>query len=95
MLTATNRVQKLVTFSPQLYSNAETKAKQLGIPFAEYLRHLIIKDVEKDIADLPMVDAETNKRIGESLEAYKRGEYTTIKTKEDLEKYFAEIHKQI
>lgn len=78
MITATNRVQKLVTFSPQLYYNAEVKAKQLGIPFAEYLRHLIIKDVEEDIMDLPMVDAETDRRIGESLKAYEEGRYTEI-----------------
>ena len=52
MTATTNRVQKLVTFSPRLYFNAEVKAKQLGIPFAEYLRHLIIKDVEEDIEDM-------------------------------------------
>ena len=78
MTTAINRVQKLVTFSPQLYYNAEAKAKQLGVPFAEYLRHLIIKDVEEDIADLPMVDAETDRRIGESLKAYEEGRYTEV-----------------
>lgn len=78
MTTATNRVQKLVTFSPQLYYNASSKAKQLGVPFAEYLRHLIIKDVEEDITDLPMVDAETDRRIGESLKAYEEGRYTEI-----------------
>ena len=49
MKIAPNRVQKLVTFSPQLYFNAEAKAKHLGVPFAEYLRHLIIKDVEEDV----------------------------------------------
>ena len=95
MITATNRVQKLVTFSPQLYYNAEVKAKQLGIPFAEYLRHLIIKDVEEDITDLPMVDAETDRRIGESLEAYKRGEYTELKTKKDIENYFNKLNSEI
>ena len=78
MTIATNRVQKLVTFSPQLYYNAETKAKHLGVPFAEYLRHLIIKDVEEDVADLPMVDEETDRRIGESLKAYEEGRYTEV-----------------
>ena len=95
MKTAPNRVQKLVTFSPQLYFNAEAKAKHLGVPFAEYLRHLIIKDVEEDVSNLPMVDEETNKRIGESLEDYKKGRYTSIKTKKDLKQYFEDIHKQI
>jgi len=89
MTTVTNRVQKLVTFSPQLYYNAEAKAKQLGVPFAEYLRHLIIKDVEEDIADLPMVDAETNKRIGQSLKDFAEGRYIEIDPSKDgeLEKF--------
>jgi len=88
MTTVTNRVQKLVTFSPQLYFNADTKAKQLGVPFAEYLRHLIIKDVEENIADMPMVDEKTDKRIGESLKAYEEGRYTEIDptNKEEMNK---------
>jgi len=89
MTTVTNRVQKLVTFSPQLYFNADTKAKQLGVPFAEYLRHLIIKDVEEDIADLPMVDEETDKRIGQSLKDFEEGRYIEIdpSNNEELEKF--------
>ena len=49
------------------------------MPFAEYIRHLIVKDVEEDIDNnLPMVDAETNRRIGESLKAYAEGRYTEV-----------------
>ena len=48
------------------------------VPFAEYIRHLIVKDVEEDIDNLPMVDAETNRRIGESLKAYAEGRYTEV-----------------
>lgn len=72
-----DRVQKLVTFSPQLYHNAEMKSKQLGVTFAEYVRHLIINDVEED-TNLPMVDEETNKRIGQSLKALKEGKFSVI-----------------
>ncbi len=71
-------IQKLVTFTPQLYSNAEAKAKQLGVSFAEYIRHLIINDVEEDVTTFPMVDADTNRRIGESLQAYKEGRYSEV-----------------
>ena len=89
MTIVANRVQKLVTFSPQLYFNADKKAKQFGVPFAEYLRHLIIKDVEEDIANLPMVDAETNKRIGQSLKDFEEGRYIEIdpSNNEELEKF--------
>jgi len=89
MITTTHRVQKLVTFSPQLYYSADTKAKELGVPFAEYLRHLIMKDVEKDVANIPMVDEETDKRIGQSLKDFAEGKYIEIDASndEELEKF--------
>lgn len=77
MATTLDRIQKLVTFSPQLYYIAEIRAKRLGVPFAEYVRHLIIKDAA-DTTSLPMVDVETNQRIGASLKAIKQGQFTTI-----------------
>ena len=78
MQTMIDRIQKLVTFSPQLYGRADKKAKQLGVPFAEYIRHLIIKDVEADITDYPMVDPDTERQIGESLKALEEGRYVDI-----------------
>lgn len=78
MQVAQHRVQKLVTFSTKLYNNALARANSLGIPFAEYIRHTIIKDIEEKVENLPMVDEEINKRIGESLKAYKEGRFTEV-----------------
>jgi len=78
MQTTTDRVQKLVTFSSKLYGNAVARANSLGIPFAEYVRHTLIKDIEKSIENLPMVDEETERRIGESLKDLKEGRYTIV-----------------
>ncbi len=76
--TKKSRVQKVVTFSPQLYFCADTKAKQLGVPFAEYLRHLVLKDVEKEAEEIYMVDEETERRIGESFKALNEGRYFDV-----------------
>ncbi len=73
-----DRVQKLVTFSPKLYNSAIARANSLGIPFAEYVRHTLIKDVEESTKNLPMVDAETEKRIGQSLKDLEEGRYIEI-----------------
>jgi hypothetical protein len=78
MQTSTQRVQKLVTFSSKLYDNAIARANSLGIPFAEYVRHVVIKDIEKDIDNLPMVDNETNKRIGQSLKDIEEGRFIEV-----------------
>lgn len=78
MQTSVDRIQKLVTFSSKLYNNARARADSLGIPFAEYLRHVVIKDIEKNTKDLPMVDEETNKRIGQSLKELEEGRYIEV-----------------
>ena len=78
MQTTSQRVQKLVTFSSKLYDNAISRANSLGIPFAEYVRHVVIKDIEEGKENLPMVDEETNRRIGESLKAYEEGRYIEV-----------------
>ena len=89
MQTTQDRVQKLVTFSAKLYNNAVARADSLGIPFAEYVRHTLIKDVEESNKNLPMVDAETEKRIGQSLKDLEEGRYIEINpsNKEELKRF--------
>lgn len=84
----TARIQKLITFSPQLYEVVVSKARHLGLSFGEYMRHLAIIDVKDEIEHLPMVDEETDKRIGESLKALKEGRYSVIdpSNEEDLDR---------
>ena len=92
MQTTQNRVQKLVTFSPKLYNSAIARANSLGIPFAEYVRHTLIKDVEESNKNLPMVDAETEKRIGQSHKDLEEWRYTILKSDEDVENHFNNLH---
>jgi hypothetical protein len=89
MQTTQDRVQKLVTFSPKLYNSAVARANSLGIPFAEYVRHTLIKDVEEGNRNVPMVDSETEKRIGQSLKDIENGKYIEVDpaNKEELKKF--------
>ena len=87
MQTTQDRVQKLVTFSPKLYNSALARANSLGIPFAEYVRHTLIKDVEESTRNLPMVDSGTEKRIGQSLKDLEEGRYTVIRGKKELDSH--------
>jgi hypothetical protein len=83
-----DRVQKLITFSTKLYNTAVARANNLGIPFAEYIRHIVVTDIEENIENLPMVDAETNKLIGQSLKDVEEGRYMVVEPndKEGLDK---------
>lgn len=88
-----DRVQKLITFSPNLYTLVERKAEKLGISFTEYVRMLAVFDIKEQVEDLPMVDEETEKLIGKSLQDLKEGKYTVLKSDKDIEKHFNNLHK--
>jgi len=86
-----NRVQKLITFSPNLYTLVEKKAERLGVSFPEYIRILAVSDIKEQVEELPMVDVETEKQIGKSFQALKEGRYTDVRTEEDLDAYLKSI----
>lgn len=77
-MSTTQRVQKLITFSPQLYEIVLAKAKQLGLSFGEYIRHLAIIDIKEEIKHLPMVDEATDRRIGQSLKDLSEGRFIDV-----------------
>ncbi len=82
-----NRVQKLITFSPNLYTLIERKTKALGISFPEYIRMLAVSDIKEQVEALPMVDEETEKLIAKGLQDVKHGRYTELRTDEDIDKH--------
>lgn len=86
-----SRVQKLITFSPHLYNLVGKKAEKLGVSFPEYIRMLAVFDIRERIEELPMVDEETEKLIGKSLQDIKEGRYTTVRTKKELNAYLKSI----
>ena len=86
-----NRIQKLITFSPHLYSLTEKKAEGLGISFPEYIRMLAVSDIKKQAEEAPLVDEETEKQIAKSLQARKDGKYTDIRTEDELNAYLKTI----
>ena len=73
-------IQKLITFSPELYQLTLTRAKRFGLSFPEYIRILTVNDIKKETENIPFVDAETEKGIGKSLEDLKKGRYVTLST---------------
>jgi hypothetical protein len=83
--------QKLIGFPEPLYKLASKQVKKFGISFSEYLRMLVIQDVLNKNNQIEMVDEDTEKRIGESVEDFKHGRYTVIKGHEELEKYFNKL----
>lgn len=84
-MSSTVRIQKLITFSPQLYEIVLAKAKQLGLSFGEYIRHLTITDIKEEVKQLYTVDQAAERRIGQSLKDLEEGRFTVIKNKKELD----------
>lgn len=64
------RIQKLITFSPQLATHIEEKAKRIGVSFPEYIRGLAVEDIKENPADYIVASAEVEKQIGASLKEF-------------------------
>lgn len=95
MSSQKNRIQKLITFSPQLYAIVKSKADKMGLSFTEYLRHLAVCDAKENEKQIYYVDAETEKRIGQSLKDYQEGRYTLISDEKKLDKYLKSLKKDL
>ena len=85
----TSRVQKLVTFSPELYQLTLTRAKSVGLSFADYLRHILVKEIEEEKYDLVRLD----KLAKQGLSEYRAGKTKSISTPSELKAYLKEIEK--
>lgn len=72
-----------VSVSPALKSLVKSRAQDIGVPVAQYVKNLIINDVKQ--YPVYQVDAKTEKRIGQSLKDLKKGRYTVIRNKKELD----------
>lgn len=86
-----SRVQKLITFSPQLYQLIERNAKKIGLSFPEYIRMLAANDVKEVAANITLIDPKTEFEIGKSLEDIKNKKYTVVDSDEELDKHLQSL----
>jgi hypothetical protein len=73
-----------IGFPKQLYKLMQEKTNQLGVSIPEYVRHLIINDVEET------ADEELEAAIAKGLRDYTEKKYVIIKDKEDLKELINE-----
>lgn len=86
-----DRIQKLITFSPHLYTLVGKKAEKLGVSFPEYIRILAVSDIKEQVEELPLVDEKTERQISKSLQDLKKGRYTEVRTEEELEAHLKSL----
>lgn len=84
------RIQKLITFSPQLYARAKQRAADLGLTFNEYQRFITAKDVDLEIIH-PSVVSEILAADRGSLVHDVKGNVIEHKTIDEMMAYLEDI----
>lgn len=80
-----SKTVKHIAFPMELVQRLEKKASLFGVTFSEYLRHIAINDVMKEVE---IADEETEKSIQRSIEDIKNKRYITLKTPEEVMEFF-------
>jgi hypothetical protein len=80
---------KQIPFPVELIEKVEKKRKKIGIGFPEYIRHLVLNDLEKDTEEY--VTRKEENSIGKSLKDYEEGRYTVLESEEDIDKHFNKV----
>lgn len=91
MRTIVNTIPKLFRFSQSLLKMGEKRAEQLGISFQEYVKYLIVSDIDTNYT---LMDEETEKRVGESLKDIEKGNFVELRSSKDIVEYFDKLDKQ-
>lgn len=85
---STQQVQLKISLSDQLNDLLQSKAQRLGIPTTQFVKHLIIKEVENEEYPTFPMSKRTESRAIKALEDYKQGKAIPV---EDLGKFFNEL----
>jgi len=86
------RVQKLITFSPQLYTLVENKAQRLGVSFPEYIRSLAVEDIKEEKAPFLVASSELSDAVDLADKEFKQGDYKELDpdNEDDMKELFGD-----
>jgi len=89
MNTATTQVK--LTLPLPLTELLQSKARQFGLPLSAFIRHILIK--EADVQSYPVFQASksTEKAALQAQQDYRAGRTISIKSKNDLDKFFSDL----
>lgn len=90
--TRKKRVQKLITFSPQLARYIEFKAEKMGVSFPEYIRALAMNDIKDQVDDIIVASPEMERQIGLAMQEVDQGHvsYLDPSNQDELDQLFGD-----
>ena len=84
----TTQIQLKVSLSERLNDLLLGKAERLGIPVTQYVKHIIIKEVEKEEYPTYQMSERTEKALVKAMKEYKAGKTKKI---ENLSAFFKQL----
>lgn len=82
------QIQLKISLSDHLYDFLESKAARLGVPVTQFVKHLIIKEVEKDEYPVFPMSKRTEEVAIKAIEDSSMGKSIEVN---DIDKYFNEL----
>lgn len=83
-----SQIQLKISLSGQLNDLLESKAAQLGVPVTQFVKHLILKEVENEEYPTFKMSERTERRARQALKDYEEGKAVIV---DDVDKFFKEL----
>lgn len=83
-----SQIQLKISLSEQLNDRLESKAARLGVPVTQFVKHLILKEVEDEEYPTFEMSERTERRARQALKDYDEGKAVMV---DDLDKFFKEL----
>jgi hypothetical protein len=86
-------VTRQITFPKKLMDTVESRAKDFGYSFPQYVRYVLTKEVEGQIKNEEeiVLSEDFVKGIKESIKEVDDGKAVTLKTKKEVRDYFTSL----
>lgn len=81
---------KQVPFPEEMIRHVDARRKDLGIGFPEYIRHLVLNDIERG----SQISKQEEQNIESSLKDFAYGKYTKLKNKKEIQNHFDRVLKK-
>jgi hypothetical protein len=88
MNTHSSQIQLKISLSEQLNDLLESKAARFGVPVTQFVKHLILKEVENQDYPTFAMSARTEEKAHKALKEYEEGKAVIV---DDLDTFFEEL----
>jgi predicted DNA-binding protein len=84
----TTQIQLKVSLSEQLNDLLQSKAARLGVPVTQFVKHIIMKEVEDEEYPTFRMSEKTEKKIEQAMEDYSSGKAIKV---ENVSEFFKNL----